>query len=267
MNLKSLRLPLAGLVLFVAIGFAACGGDDTQLVVYSGRSEELIAPLLQRFSEETGIEVGVRYAGTASLTALLLEEGGRTDADLFIAQDAGALGAVERAGLFADLDDEVLDRVPAVYRSPNGRWVGISGRARVIVYNTDAVALEELPASILSFTEPAWDGRIGWAPTNGSFQGWLTALRVAEGDAVALAWLRDIEANGVTAYANNTSIVEAVGRGEVDIGFVNHYYLYRFLAEEGDDFPARNYFTSAGDVGTLVNVAGAGVIAGAGCQR
>jgi iron(III) transport system substrate-binding protein len=223
----------------------------------------LIGPLLDRFSEETGIDVGVRYASTSALAALLLEEGDRTDADVFIAQDAGALGVVQRAGMFADLDGEVLARVAEVYRSPEGQWVGLSGRARVIVYNTDAVSPDDLPDSILDFTDPAWEGRIGWAPTNGSFQAWVTALRVSEGDAGAQAWLEAIEDNGATAYSNNTSIVDAVGRGEVEVGFVNHYYLYRFLAEEGDDFPARNYFTGPGDVGTLVNVAGAGIIEGA----
>lgn len=255
--------PLLGLLVLAAAALAtACGGDDDrQVVVYSGRSEELIGPLLERFSEEAGVDVGVRYAGTASLAALLLEEGDRTDADLFIAQDAGALGAVQRAGMFADLDQGVLDLVPEAYRSPSGQWVGVSGRARVIVYNTDALSAGDLPSSILDFSDERWDGRIGWAPTNGSFQAWLTALRVAEGEEAAQAWLDGIEANGATAYSNNTSIVEAVGRGEVDVGFVNHYYLYRFLAEEGDDFPARNHFTGPGDAGTLVNVAGAGVIA------
>lgn len=248
----------------VTIGTACGSGDDGsgQVTVYSGRSEELIGPLLERFTDETGIAVAVRYAGTSSLAALLLEEGSRTDADVFVAQDAGALGVVERAGMFADLDEDVLDRVPAIYRSSSGQWVGVSARARVIVYNTDALSPDDLPTSILSFTDPKWNGRLGWAPTNASFQAWVTALRVVKGEDAARAWLEGIEANGVTAYPNNTSIVDAVGRGEIDAGFVNHYYLYQFLAEQGDDFPARNYFTGPGDVGTLVNFAGAGIIAG-----
>ena len=259
------KLPRTAMVLVAALvvfGLAACFGTDEQAVtVYSGRSEELIGPLLERFSEETGVEVAVRYASTSSLVALLLEEGDRTNADVFIAQDAGALGAVQRAGMFANLETALLERVPESYRSPDAQWVGISGRARSVVYNTDAVSAEDLPTSIFGFADPAWSGRVGWAPTNGSFQAWLTALRVAEGDDVARGWLEALEANGVTAYPNNSSIVEAVGRGEIDAGFVNHYYLYRFLAEEGDDFPARNHFTGPGDPGTLVNVAGAGILA------
>ncbi len=248
----------------VAAGFAllaaGCGGDEDQLTVYSGRSEELIGPVLQRFEDETGIEVAVRYGSTAQLAALLIEEGDQSPADVYIAQDAGALGAVQAAGLFAALDSDLLERVAPSYRSREGLWVGLSGRVRVVVYNTGAVDPSELPDSILDFTDPQWKGRIGWAPTNGSFQAWVTALRLGVGEQAALAWLQGVRANDPVEYPSNSAIVEAVGRGEVDVGFVNHYYLHRFLAEEGEGFGARNYYTAPGDIGTLVNVAGAGVL-------
>ena len=244
----------------VALLAAACGGDDERLTVYSGRSEELIGPVLQQFEEDTGIEVAVRYGSTAQLAALLIEEGDQSPADVYIAQDAGALGAVEAAGLFAALDSELLERVAPSYRSREGLWVGLSGRVRVVVYNTDAVDRSELPDSILDFTDPKWKGRIGWAPTNGSFQAWVTALRLGVGEQAALAWLQGVKANDPVEYPKNSAIVEAVGRGEVDVGFVNHYYLHRFLAEEGEGFGARNHYTAPGDIGTLVNVAGAGVL-------
>ena len=239
----------------------ACGGDDgRQITVYSGRSPDLIGPLLERFAEETGIDVRVRYGGTAQLAALLIEEGDQSPADIYIAQDAGALGAVQAAGLFADLDDEVLELVPAAYRSREGQWVGLSGRARVLVYNTEALDPSELPDSILELTDPTWRGSLAWAPTNGSFQAWVTALRVSEGEDAARAWLEGIKANEPAEFPNNVSIVAAVGRGEVDVGLVNHYYLHRFLAEQGEGFPASNYHTAPGDIGTFVNVAGAGVL-------
>jgi len=202
----------------------------------------------------------VKYGSTSELAATLLEEGDRTPADLFIAQDAGALGAVQSAGLFAPLDEALLSRVPAAFRSETGHWVALSGRARVVVYNTERVRPADLPKSILDFTDARWKGRIGWAPTNGSFQAFVTALRVDRGEDAARAWLRGMKANGVVDYPNNTAIVEAVGAGEIDAGFVNHYYLYNFLKERGDGFKARNYFTAPGDVGTLVNVAGAGIL-------
>ena len=256
-----LALLVAGVAAAFALFAASCGDDaDQRLTIYSGRSPELIGPLLERFAEDTGIDVGVRYGGTAQLAALLVEEGDQSPADIFISQDAGALGAVQAAGLFTTIDDDILERVASTYRSREGQWIGLSGRARVVVYNTDVLSPDDLPDSVLEFTEAQWRGRVAWAPTNGSFQAWVTALRVSEGEDGARAWLEGMLANDPPEFPNNVSIVNAVGRGEVDAGLVNHYYLNRFLAEQGQDFPARNYHTGPGDIGTLVNVAGAGVL-------
>ena len=256
------RSPLIALIAgaLLAVAAAACGGDEDRLTVYSGRSPELIGPLLERFADEAGIDIGVRYGSTAQLAALLLEEGDDSPADVFIAQDAGALGAVQAAGLLAPLDGALLDRVAPAYRSREGEWVGLSGRVRVVVYNTEAIAPAELPSSILDFADERWEGRVAWAPTNGSFQAWVTALRLILGEDGAREWLEAMADNDPLALSNNVSIVQAVERGEVDVGFVNHYYLSRFLAEEGEDFGARNHYTGPGDVGTLVNVAGAGIL-------
>ena len=256
----ALGLLAIGSIAVAAFLVASCGDGDRQVTVYSGRSESLIGPLLEQFEEETGIDVAVRYAGTPELAALLIEEGDRSPADVYIAQDAGALGAVQAAGLFGELDDEVLERVAPAYRSREGQWVGLSGRVRVIVYNTDALDPSELPDSILGLTDPKWRGRLAWAPANGSFQAWVTAFRVGEGEDAARAWIEGVQANDPTEFPNNISIVAAVGRGEVDLGLVNHYYLHRFLAEQGEGFAARNHYTAPGDIGTFVNVAGAGVL-------
>ena len=251
------------LIGLLALGALACNEDNPDhetVTVYSGRNQELIGPILERFTEETGIPVEVRYGGTAEMAATILEEGERGRWDIFIAQDGGALGAVQNSGLFAQLDDELLDRVSDGFRSDEGVWVGLSGRARVVAYNTDRIEPEaDLPDSILDFTAPEWRGRIGWAPTNGSFQAWVTALRVTLGEDAAREWLEGVRANQPVEYPNNTSIVEAVAAGEVDVGFVNHYYLFNFLRERGDGFAARNHYTAPGDVGTLINVAGAGI--------
>ena len=244
---------------------AAAGGRQPAaggtLTVYSGRTRELIEPLFARFTERTGVKIEARYADSGPLAATLLEERGRTPADVFIAQDAGALGAVEQAGLFTTLDQSLLGRVPAAYRSTGGRWVGLSGRARVIVYNTKLVTEAQLPSSVLELTDARFRGKVGWAPTNGSFQAFVTALRLVKGDAAARQWLQDMRANGTVDYANNPAIVTAVGDGEIAYGLVNHYYLHQFLAERGTGFPARNHYTAPGDPGTLVNVAGAGILA------
>lgn len=234
--------------------------ETDRLVVYSGRSENLVGPLLEQFSQVTGIAVDVRYGDTAEMAATILEEGQNSPADVFFGQDAGALGALGEVGRLTPLPQTVLDQVEPRYRSPEGEWVGTSGRARVLVYNTDELTEADLPASVLDLTDPKWRGRVGWSPTNGSFQSFVTAMRLLKGDAETREWLEGMLANDVQAYPNNTAIVQAVAAGELAVGLVNHYYLYRFLAEEGEDFPARNYYFPGGDLGAIVNVAGAGIL-------
>jgi iron(III) transport system substrate-binding protein len=235
--------------------------DPGSLVIYSGRSDSLVEPIINQFADLTGIQVEVRYGSTAELAATILEEGSNSPADVFFAQDPGGLGAVADAGLLAELPEELLNRVESRFRSPQGNWVGVSGRARVVVYNTDSLAPQDLPDELTGFTDPEWQGRIGWAPTNGSFQTMVTAMRQVWGEEATREWLEGILANDPVAYENNTAIVAAVGAGEVDVGFVNHYYLYRFLQEEGEEFPARNFFLPGGGPGSLVMVAGVGRIA------
>lgn len=232
------------------------------LVIYSGRSESLVQPIIDRFEAETGIDVQVRYGSTAEMAGVLLEEGTNSPADLFYAQDPGGLGAVQTAGLLQVLPDDILARVSGRFRANDGSWVGVSGRARVVVYNTAAIAdpAASLPADIYDFVSPEWTGRLGWAPTNASFQAMVTAMRVLWGEERTREWLTGIQANEPMAYEGNTQVVEAVAAGEVDAGFVNHYYLYRFLAEQGEAFPARNYFLPGGGPGSLMLVSGAGVL-------
>jgi len=230
------------------------------LVVYSGRSESLVGPLIEQFRAATGIKVEVKYGGTGEIAATILEEGTNSPADLFFAQDPGGLGAVAEAGLFNRLPDVVLSRVPDWARSPDGLWVGISGRARVVAYNTGKLSVAGLPDSIEEFTDSKWKGKIGWAPTNGSLQAMVTAMRVLWGDERTEQWLEGIQANEPKVYPNNTSVVAAVGSGEVEVGFVNHYYLYQFLQEQGEGFPVRNYHIRDGGPGGIVLVAGAGIL-------
>lgn len=269
------RLILPALLVLGALVLGACAGEvptenvgetpeetgPGALVIYSGRSESLVGPIIEQFASATGIDVEVRYGSTSEMAATLLEEGANSPADIFWAQDPGGLGAVADAGLFAPLPESITGRVPAHFVSPESLWVGISGRARVIVYNTDVLSEDELPTDLMAFTDPEWDGRLGLAPTNGSFQTMVTGMRTVWGEEETRAWLEGIAANNPSSYENNTAVVAAVGAGEVDAGFVNHYYLYRFLAEEGESFPARNYYLNDGGPGSLVMVAGAGQLA------
>ncbi len=235
---------------------AASGGE---LTIYSGRNEELVGKLIEQYQKETGTRVNVRYGDSAELAQTIREEA-NSPADVFFAQDAGSLGALAAEDRLQKLPDSILNRVDERFRSPEGEWVGASGRARVVVYNTRTLTETDLPGTIFGFTDPKWKGRLGWAPTNGSFQAFVTALRVLEGEDRARQWLEGIKANEPTVYENNTAIVKAVGAGEIDAGFVNHYYLFRELKEQGESFAARNYYLKNGDPGALINVAGAGIL-------
>ena len=234
-------------------------GEGT-LVVYSGRSEELVGPVFEQFAERSGVDVQVRYGDTAELAATIIEEGENSPADLFFAQDPGALGALDDEGRLTGLPDEVLDQGPARFRADDGDWVGTSGRSRVVAYNTEQLSEGDLPSSIFDFTDSEWEGRIGWAPTNGSFQAFVTALRELEGEERAREWLEGIQANDPFEYPDNLTALEGVASGEVDVAFVNHYYLFQVKEEQGDDVPVRNYYLKGGDPGALVLAAGAGVL-------
>lgn len=248
-------------IFLLALTLSSLVGAAAQtLTVYSGHNEEFIEPVVADFEAETGHQVAVLYGDTGEMATLLLERGG-IPADVFLAQNAGALGTLAQAGRFARLPDDVLDRVEARFRSPDGFWVGVTGRVRVAAYNTDNVAEAELPASVFALTEPEWRGRVGWAPENGSFQAFVSAMRLVEGEARTRGWLASMVANGVRTFPDNSAQLEALGRGELDLGLVNHYYLHRYLAEEGDDFPVRNHYFADADLGTLANVTGVGVLA------
>ncbi len=232
------------------------------LTVYSGREQEVVEGLFDQFEQATGIDVRVRYGESAELAATLAEEGKASPADVFFAQDAGSLGAVALGGRLAKLPASLLSRVDARYRDPAGRWVGTSGRARVIVYNTELVKRSELPKSVFDLTRPRWQGKVGFPPTNGSFQAFVTAMRVTAGEQRTKDWLRALKRNEARSYDKNISVVEAVAAGEVEVGLVNHYYLY-IVKKEQPKAPVANLFLKSGDPGALVNVAGAGIVTGA----
>jgi iron(III) transport system substrate-binding protein len=257
------RVSVAALAALAALAVAACGGGESgssgeQIVVYSGREEEIVGPLFAQFEEQTGVAVEVRYGESAELAATIAEEGDASPADVFFAQDAGSLGAVANEGLLAPLSQESLDRVDPRFRDAEGRWVGTSGRVRVIAYNTDTVPEGELPGSVLELTDPRYRGRIGLPPTNASFQAFVSALRITIGDDAALAWLKGIEANDPKIYEKNSQVLEALAVGEIDLGLVNHYYLYLLLQEQ-PDAPVANHFLE-NDPGGLVNVAGVAIV-------
>ena len=247
-------------VVFAVVGalvVAACASSqsDDRLIVYSGRSEELVQPLIDRFTLSTGVEVEVRYAGSTDLAATLLQEGETTDADVFFAQDPASLGSV--AALLAELPRSILGSVDPKFADRNGRWVGTSGRVRTFVYNT-ATSIE-LPQTIDDVTDPRWLGKVGIAPTNGSFLAFVSAMILERGEDATLQWLKSLAMNDPQEFPKNSPIVLATDSGVVAGGLVNHYYLMRLRAE-GEGADSENWFIPAGDVGTLVMPAGVGIL-------
>ncbi|TFD64213.1 extracellular solute-binding protein [Cryobacterium ruanii] len=245
----------------VATGEATSDGAFT---LYSGRDEALIQPLIDQFEEQSGISVEVRYGNTAELGALLLEEGDATPAQVFLAQDAGALGALANADLFATLPAETTDAVPAGFTSTDDTWVGVTGRARVIAYDSEALSAADVPTSVDAFTDPAWAGKFGIAPTNASFQAFVTAYRVLNGEEAADEWVAAVAANSPVIFDNNRAILAAVNDGVIEAGLINHYYWFALASETGEEnMRAQLAYPEAGDAGSIVNVAGAGLLAGA----
>jgi iron(III) transport system substrate-binding protein len=233
--------------------------DVTEITVYSGRSEEFIAPFFAQWEAQSGITLNIRYGDSAELAAQILEEGSNSPADLFLSQDAGSLGAVSEAGLFTQLSDAIASGIPATYVAANRNWVGVTGRVRVFAYAPDRVKV--LPQSVTDLTKPEYKNQIGIAPTNASFQAFLTALIENKGAAFAKNWLKALQANGVKIYAKNSAIVEAIDKGEISVGLVNHYYIWEVSEGLGRAINVKNGFFAPGDLGNLINVSGAGVLA------
>jgi iron(III) transport system substrate-binding protein len=267
-SLRSMSAVLAAALL--AVTTAACGSGsgeepltDDALVVYSGRNENLVAPVLKKLEAATGIDVQVRYGGSSELAAQLLEEGENTKADLFFSQDAGALGALGKADRLETLEPATTGKVLDGFADPEGHWVATSARARVVAYDPKQVPEAETWTTVDEVLDPKYKGKIGYAPSNASFQSFVTALRVTKGEAGAKKWLEDFKANEPKAYDNNILVLDAVDSGQVGLGLINHYYWYERVAEKGASaVNAKIRFLGSDDPGALVNVAGVGILKG-----
>jgi len=252
------RSVLTAAALIASVIVAGCGGGGDELTVYSGRIQNLIGPAIKIYEKSSGKKVKVRYGDSPSLAATLVEEGRNSRADLFYAQDAGSLDAIEKAGNLERLPADILAKVPARFRSRDGRWIGVTARSRIIAYGPNVKA-SEVPESPLDLAKPKWRGRVGWAPTNASLQGYITALRLIEGEDVARRWLKGMVANKTQVFDSNVPVRDAIAKGELDLGLINHYYVAEAQAKD-PDYPVKVHFPTK-DLGSLVNVSGVGVLA------
>jgi iron(III) transport system substrate-binding protein len=230
--------------------------EPSRLVVYSGRSAESVEALFETFEKKTGIDLEVRYDKTPAMAERLHAEGDQTQADVFFAQDSGYLGALAKADLLRPMPKSIVEQVPSQFVDPEGFWVGTSGRMRVLVYSPERVEEADLPKSLRDLADPKWKGRLGWAPSNSSFQAHVSALRAIWGEDETRTWLTGIAANEPTEYPKNSPQVRGVSAGEIDIGWVNHYYLHKLKAADPTLAAANYSFTTAGDAGNLIMLAG-----------
>ena len=234
---------------------------EGELTVYSGRGEALIGELVG-FIEDQYPDFTVRplYNTAAELVSQIETEGQNSPADVFYSVNAGALGTLAERGRTQTLPQEVLEFVPSNFRDPDGEWIGTSGRARSIPYNTDTFSASDIPEDIMAFPDTdAFEGEIGWTPTYSSFQAFVTAMRILEGEEATREWLNGMQELGVSSYGDEFQIARAVADGELSVGLANHYYIQRVLARRGSDAPLSTAFTR-NDAGAIFNVAGACVL-------
>lgn len=237
--------------------------EGSSLVIYSGRKEPLIKPVLDAFEKDTGIKVTLRSGGASELANAIIEEQKSPGADVFIANDAGTLEMLRQKGLLQPNSSTALNAVPEDLKARDGSWVGVSARSRVIMYNTNLVKENELPKSIKDLTDPRWKKQVAMATSsNESVIGHITALRLTLGEGETEKLLRGLMANQVQSLKGHTEVRKAVAAGEFKFGIVNNYY-YHLQKQEGSPVGVIYPDQGEGQVGVPVNVAGAAIVKGA----
>jgi iron(III) transport system substrate-binding protein len=256
--------PLILAPLLVCVGLlSACGSGKggAELTIYNGQHEQTTALLASAFEKQTGIKVSVRSGDESTLGNQIAQEGSNSPADVFYAENTAVLEALREKRLLAPVDPATLTSVPARYNAADGRWVGVSARASVLVYNTDQLQAAQVPSSILELAERRWSGKVGFAPSETDFQPLVSAIVKLDGAASAERWLKGLQSAG-HVYADNETVVNQVNSGQSGLGTINSYYWYRLRAEKGAAamHSALRYYTP-GDPGDLVDVSGAAVLA------
>jgi iron(III) transport system substrate-binding protein len=250
---------LAALVV-VATSLTACGGGGNSLVVYNGQHPQLTRLLVTAFERQTGIGVQLRNGDSLVVATQILSEGSASPADVILSENSPELANLEHRGLLRRLPPATLGQIPAAYSSPTGRWVGVALRVSSLVYDPARIGRSALPQSILELAEPRWRGKVAIAPTDSDFPPLVGAVISRYGAARAAVWLRGLKRNAAS-YQDEEAVTAAVNRGDVATGVINAYYWYRLRLEVGARgmHSVLHYFPDH-DVGSIVNVAGAGVL-------
>ena len=228
---------------------------EGELTLYSGRNEFLVGELIE-FLDDTypDFTPNVRYGSSSDLVNTIDTEGSGSPADVFYSVNSGSLASLAQMGRTQALSSEIQDTVSEEFRTD--QWVGTSGRARTVPFNTNAFSEGDIPSDVMTF--PDFEGALGWAPSYGSCQAFVTAMRLLEGEEATREWLQGVVDAGITAYPDEFQVSQAVANGELDAGFANHYYIQRVL-DGSPNAPIQTAFTE-GDAGSIFNVAGAAVL-------
>jgi iron(III) transport system substrate-binding protein len=265
---KQIRL-MAGIAFATAamMAVSACSGSGSEsssdadtLTVYNAQHESLTQEWADAFTAETGIEVELRNGSDTELGNQLVAEGDQSPADVFLTENSPAMTLVENAGLFADVNQDVLDQVPSQYRPSSGAWTGIAARSTVFAYNKDQLPQDQLPKSLLDLQDPAWKDRWAASPSGADFQAIVSALLELRGEDATRQWLAGMKEN-VRTYKGNNTVMKAVNAGEIPGGVIYHYYWFGDQAKTGENSNnvALHYFRNQ-DPGAFVSVSGGGVL-------
>jgi len=229
---------------------------EGELTVYSGRGEFLVGELVSYIDGlYDDLDLTVRYGGSTDLVNQIANEGEGSPADVFYSVNAGALGALADEGRTQALPDDIAELVREEFRTE--QWVGTSGRARTVPHNTDEFSEDDLPDDIMAYPDE-FEGDLGWAPSYGSAQAFITAMRLLEGEEATREWLEAMVERGAATYPDEFRTCQEIADGEIDAAFTNHYYIQRVL-DGNPEAPIATAFTE-GDAGAVFNVAGAAVV-------
>jgi iron(III) transport system substrate-binding protein len=266
----STRLIALAALAVVACLLAGCGnalsissdGSSQSITLYSGQHPQTTQKIVAAFEEQTGITVRVRNDDEDVLAQQIVAEGRRSPADVIYTENSPALEFLQDKGLLAPADQATLGATPARYNSTQGRWVGVSARVSVIIYNPSLIKASQLPTSVMQLAEPKYKGKLALAAGETDFQPIVTAVLRAHGPAATVRWLNALKANaGGHIYPDNETITSQVNRGAAALGIINEYYWYRLRAEIGaGSMHSKITYFAPHDPGYVIDVSGAAVL-------
>ena len=241
----------------------ATSAEGQTITIYSSRNEQLIKPLLDRYTKETGVNIELVTDKSGPLMARLQAEGKNTPADMLLTVDAGNLWQAAEQGLLQPVASTVLEaNVPAKYRDPKGQWTGLSLRARTIMYDPSKVSADQL-STYADLADPKWKGKLCLRTSNSVYNQSLVASMIEnlgeeKTEAVIRGWVDNLATD---VFSDDTSMLKAIAAGQCEVGLSNSYYYGRLLDEQ-PNFPVKVFWANQGTTGTHVNISGAGVVTG-----